>query len=119
MQPTPKTSTTHAVATILPLLSALERNVEALRAVIAGAVAANDPQDALVAIGECGLERGTVRRFAARLGVVRIGRRAYVRRSAVLALADELAATPRARKTRASKTDVHADYVKIVMGGRT
>lgn len=106
--------TAHAAPTIPDALRAQARALEATAAAIEASGTA-PATDTLIPIAECGLEGATIRRYAGRLGVVRIGRRCYVRRSAVLALADALAieATPR----KATAGNPKADYLALV-GGR-
>jgi excisionase family DNA binding protein len=66
------------------------------------------PVDELVTLDACGLERRAVEALIreGRLRAVKIGRRVYVRRSAVVALVDELPAwTPNAGPLPGAKTE--------------
>ena len=74
----------------------VEAVAHAARAFVALLDAAPGRADELVDVAKCGLELAAVRRLVreGRLHPVTIGRRRYVRRSALLALLDELEAAP-------------------------
>lgn len=91
----------------------VEAVTTAARAFVAMLDAAPGRADELVDVAKCGLEVAAVRRLirSKRLHAVKIGRRQYVRRSALLALADALAT--QTATTSAAEGDSYANLVRL------